>query len=359
MIECERLEKKDCESQISMRLKYDQIGSLIWNQSTTLKSLVKKQIECGLEIVGDGHRGRKKWQMDFWAGFSGLDCVEIESGHVYQSYNTMTALLRIIGKISFPSSHPAIAEFVEVMKIADDEGVMAKAIVPAPAWLLSIIVNETEWRNYYDSHEAIKSDIEQAYKDMISAFYNAGCRFIQFDDYSWAPLMSDRGIKEMLQGGIDAIEYLEMITDIDSAVIDVIPKDMVCALYVARNAYEQAFRQAGDYSFVAPKLFGNVNADIFYIELNTDTANDYEIFKYLSDDKKVMLGIVSPADAFSDRLPFINENIRAAQRYVQIDRMGITFNRGINAERAILPEDVQWRILTCTRKCVESAFDMQ
>lgn len=128
---------------------------------------------------------------------------------------------------------------------------------------------------------------------------------------------------------------------------------------MARNAYEQAFRQAGDYSFVAPKLFGNVNADIFYIELNTDTANDYEIFKYLSDDKKVMLGIVSPADAFSDRLPFINENIRAAQRYVQIDRMGITFNRGINAERAILPEDVQWRILTCTRKCVESAFDMQ
>ena len=34
-------------------------------------------------------------------------------------------------------------------------------------------------------------DVQQAYKDAIKAFYDAGCRYLQFDDVYWGSLCNN------------------------------------------------------------------------------------------------------------------------------------------------------------------------
>ena len=35
------------------------------------------------------------------------------------------------------------------------------------------------------SRAEFAKDVQQAYKDAIKAFYDAGCRYLQFDDVYW------------------------------------------------------------------------------------------------------------------------------------------------------------------------------
>ena len=48
----------------------------------------------------------------------------------------------------------------------------------------------------YPDHDAIFDDLSAAYRKAVRAFYDAGCRYLQFDDTAWAYLCSDVEMKK-------------------------------------------------------------------------------------------------------------------------------------------------------------------
>ena len=46
------------------------------------------------------------------------------------------------------------------------------------------------------SRDAIFDDLAVAYQKAIKAFYDAGCRYLQFDDTAWAYLCSQEELKK-------------------------------------------------------------------------------------------------------------------------------------------------------------------
>ncbi len=56
---------------------------------------------------------------------------------------------------------------------------MAKFTIPSPNQLMYPI----QWdHGIYPNREEFAKDVQQAYKEAIKAFYDAGCRYLQIDD---------------------------------------------------------------------------------------------------------------------------------------------------------------------------------
>ena len=64
----------------------------------------------------------------------------------------------------------------------------AKALLPSPMTLLAELIrpeNRLNTGRYYPDIEVLSHDIAQTYQKVIREFYNMGCRFLQFSDYTW------------------------------------------------------------------------------------------------------------------------------------------------------------------------------
>lgn len=323
-------------------LKFDTIGSYAAPEGTSPDIIVKAQIASGLRILTDGHIHRKEWDNSFFKGLAGLKETVIESGHIYQECPAMTTLLRLTGRIAADDMNPAKEEFKALRDITP-EGHIIKQTMPAPSHLLAKMMDDNAWKSIYNTTEELCLDIAAAYRKMLSDLYSEGCRFVQFDDCSWEPMMYAGGIKCLLQGGTDIERYISLLIDINNDSIAGLPCDLTTALYVCRGSYDSPRYRQVDYSLIAPRLFAENNVDMFYLDLNVDSANDYSMLKYMPDSKKVMLGIVSPFDTPDDPSQFIKYNLNEASIYCGSLYPGISFRCGMNNPSSLLPSpETQW-----------------
>jgi len=331
-------------------LRTDTVGSFELPEGTTLAELVERQACAGLKAVTDGHITRKHWDLDFFNGFGGLELSVISGGRVYQEYASMTGLLRMTGRVSYSGSHPVFREFANLYAAAHRHA-EAKQTMPAPSQLLHTLLSDNEWRKFYDSEGAVARDIAEAYRLTIVHLYELGCRFVQFDDCSAAPFCDERGIKEMLLGGVDPMARLRRLAAVNNTVAGAVPSGMRTALYMCRGCYDSPERTGGNYSFVAPHVFPRLAFDALYLDLNVDSSNDYSVLSYLPDGKKVMLGVMPAFDHITDSAAHIVDNVHEASDYYPIANLGLTFRSGLRPDRPIAqPDSAQWQRIALMQK---------
>lgn len=329
--------------EILSQLKFDAVGSYIIPSDATVDTLVSRQAESGLMLATDG----VEWcDTDFFVGFDGLEGAVINSGRVYQDYPVMMALLRMTGKLACNSEHPLCNEFVRVKAACDNYGIEAKVIIPAPSTFLSRLFAETDWGSFYGDADEMAADVAAVYRSLLHDLWDAGCRFVQINDTTWTHIASDAGLKELLQGGTDAGSYMNRLVRVCNEALAEIPDDMVVALMVGSKGPEPSSISRGRNLDVASRWFGQIDADVFYISLNVDSDNDYAFLSNLPAEKRVMLGIVSPAGRTSLSEQFVVDNLTGASMYYPRPQLGITFSCGMAQDDIMLPaESVQWEIV--------------
>ena len=69
--------------------------------------------------------------------------------------------------------------------------VTPKMTIPAPTVLHFRLEPNAVDKKAYPNRDAIFDDLAAAYRKAVKAFYDAGCRYLQFDDTAWAYLCSD------------------------------------------------------------------------------------------------------------------------------------------------------------------------
>ena len=75
--------------------------------------------------------------------------------------------------------------------------------IPAPSVLHCRGGRKGISTSVYPDLDAFFADLGQAYKDVVKAFYDAGCRYLQFDDTVWAYLCSQKELELARQRGDD------------------------------------------------------------------------------------------------------------------------------------------------------------
>uniref|UniRef100_UPI003CCFE670 hypothetical protein n=1 Tax=Stenotrophomonas maltophilia TaxID=40324 RepID=UPI003CCFE670 len=123
-------------------------------------------------------------------------------------------------------------------------------------------------------------------------FYDAGCRYLQLDDVSFAYLcdpeqkkmLADRGDDPDHQGVIYAGMVEEAIKDR--------PKDMTITMHLCRGNFRSTFVASGGYEPIAELLFNAMPVDAYFMEWDSERAGGFEPLRFLPKGKAVVLGLV-------------------------------------------------------------------
>ncbi len=87
----------------------------------------------------------------------------------------------------------------------------------------------------------------------------------------------------------------------------------------------------GGYDPVAEVLFGEIDADAFFLEYDTDRAGDFAPLRYVRDGKIVVLGLVSTKHAHLESKDALKRRIEAAARQVPLERLCLSPQCGFSS----------------------------
>ncbi len=230
-----------------------------------IEKIIKKQEEVGLKCATDGEFRRSWWHFDFYGMLDGVEIVELDHGIQFQGVQTRPRTPRITGKLGF-SSHPMLEHF-KFLKA--HTSVTPKMCIPSPATLHFRLEPNAVDPKFYADRSAIFDDLANTYRQAIRGFYDAGCRYLQFDDTAWAYLCSQAELKKARERGLDAERLQQDYARVINKALEGKPADMVVTTHVCRGNFRSTWISEGGYEPVAEIMLGQLNYDGYFLEYDT------------------------------------------------------------------------------------------
>ena len=291
-----------------------------------IAKLVAKQKELGYHVITDGEFRRTYWHLDFMWGFEGVAHAQTGSGVQFE-----------------------------------DENTIAKYTIPAPAQMFQQMIVPTNietTRKYYATNEELIQDIGVAYQDVIKQFYKAGCRNLQLDDCTWGAIVGDAAKQRYKALGIDLEDVKKQLLTVNNLALEGRPEDMVITSHICRGNYHSTFFTSGPYDTVADYVFAKENVDALFLEYDDERSGGFAPLKKVSEDKKVVLGLITTKKPdLEDKEKVINR-IRQAAKYIPLERLCLSPQCGF-ASCAIgnkLTEEEQWAKLKLVKEIAEEVW---
>lgn len=327
-------------------------------ENAAITDLVKKQKALGYHVITDGEFRREYWHLDFMWGFEGI--AHKTGGGI--PFNGEIAKLDdtwLVGKIA-AKPHPFVEHF-KFVKQFEDENTVAKQTIPAPAQTflqLTVAQNLAATRKVYATNEALIEDLGRAYQDVLQQLYKAGCRNVQFDDCTWGTLVSDFASSTYDALGVSLDEYQELLLAVNNLALENKPADLTVNTHICRGNYHSTYFSAGPYDKVAPYVFARENVNALYLEYDDARSGGFTPLSHVSDDKKVVLGLITTKSPVLEDKDKVIERIHEAARFVPLDRLYLSPQCGF-ASCAIgnkLTEEQQWAKLRLVKEIAEEVW---
>ena len=109
----------------------------------------------------------------------------------------------------------------------------------------------------YQNEEVLLNDIAAAYQKAVKAFYEAGCRYLQFDDTSWGEFCSADKRKAYAERGIDVDAVGRKYVAVLNKILEAKPADMTITMHICRGNFRSTWSSAGGYEPIADILFSH------------------------------------------------------------------------------------------------------
>ncbi|MEO1772159.1 5-methyltetrahydropteroyltriglutamate--homocysteine S-methyltransferase [Candidatus Enterococcus ferrettii] len=296
-----------------------------------IAKLVKEQKAVGIRGITDGEFRRGFWHIDFLENLNGVEGYVPEQGYNQQfhgkaapSYN-----IRVTEKISFNPEHPFLADFIFLKDLVETEvGYYAKATIPSPTMILrqELLANDgsSQITKIYPDLQDFYRDLSKTYQEAIQAFYQAGCRYLQFDDTNWAFLADTDKRSELTEKGINPKEIAQICTTIINDALKNKPEDLIITTHICRGNHASSWLFSGGYEPIAKELF-STNYDGFFLEYDSDRAGDFAPLRYWTNpNSKVVLGLVTSKFPELEDPNLLVQRIKEATDYVPLENLAIS-----------------------------------
>ncbi|MEI9804566.1 MAG: cobalamin-independent methionine synthase II family protein [Pseudolabrys sp.] len=306
-----------------------------------IEKIIKKQEDIGLQLTTDGEFRRSWWHFDFFSMLDGVELYELDHGIQFQGVQTKMQSIKVTGKIGF-SNHPMLEHF-KFLKAHTK--VTPKMTIPAPSVMHFRLEPGAVAKSAYPDRDAIFEDLATAYQKAIKAFYDAGCRYLQFDDTAWAYLCSKEELQKARDRGLDIDHLQETYTKTINKALEAKPADMTITTHVCRGNFRSTFISSGGYEPVAESLLAKCNYDGYFLEYDTDRAGGFEPLRFLPKGNKiVVLGLVTSKSGRLEPREDIKKRIQEATKFVALEQLCLSPQCGFASteEGNVLAEDEQW-----------------
>src|SRR5690606_12098123 len=275
--------------------------------------IVRKQEAIGLKDATDGEFRRAFWHYDFLEHLDGVESYwgEAAGGVQFKGVQLKPKHMHVSGKIGF-SDHPMLSHFSYLKSIAKGT---PKMTIPSPSMLYYRMGREMFTNGAYPDLEDYYRDMGAAYARAVGAFADAGCRYLQLDDVSFAYLCDKDQRKMLSDRGDDPDEQLQRNIGMINTAIASRPADMRITMHLCRGNFRSTFIASGGYEPVADALFNKVNVDGYFMEWDTDRAGGFEPLRFLPKGKTVVLGLITSKTGGIEKKDDLKRRIDEAAKY--------------------------------------------
>jgi 5-methyltetrahydropteroyltriglutamate--homocysteine methyltransferase len=320
-----------------------------------IEKIVAKQEEIGLKLATDGEFRRSWWHFDFLGMLDGVELYEADQGIQFQGVQTKAQSLRIVGKLGF-SDHPMVEHF---KFLKSHTRLTPKMTIPAPPVLHFRLAKDGISKKAYPDLDGFFHDLGETYKKAVKAFYDAGCRYLQFDDTVWAYLCSQEELRKARERMANVDELQPIYARVINTALEAKPADMTITTHVCRGNFRSTWIAEGGYEPVAETLLGRLNYDGYFLEYDTERAGGFEPLRFLPKGKKiVVLGLVTSKSGTLEKRDDIKRRIEEAAKFASLEQFCLSPQCGFASteEGNILAEDEQWAKLAMIAEIAEQVW---
>lgn len=328
-------------------------------EDAAIRELVAREAASGLQLATDGEFRRSWWHFDFFDLLNGVSVVELDHGIQFQGVQTRPRGLHLDGRVGFPADHPMLQHFRYLASVAEPAGVLPKFSIPAPTVLDFRLEPSAFEGSPYAGHDELFDDLAATYRAAVKAFYDAGCRYLQFDDTAWAYLCSDVEVAKAAERGISSDKLAERYARLINESLRDKPDDLVVTTHVCRGNFRSTWISSGGYEPVAEQLLGETVFDGYFLEYDSERAGGFEPLRFLpAGDKVVELGLITTKTGTPEDPAEIRRRIDEAAAIVPLEQLALSPQCGFASteEGNILSEDEQWAKIEATVAIAESVW---
>ncbi|HVQ60948.1 MAG TPA: cobalamin-independent methionine synthase II family protein [Burkholderiales bacterium] len=320
-----------------------------------VEKIIKKQEEIGLKLATDGEFRRSWWHFDFLGMLDGVELYESDQGIQFRGVQTKAQSLRIVGKVGF-SNHPMLEHF-KFLKA--HTSVLPKMTIPAPPVLHFRLAKDGIKKDVYPDLDGFFHDLGQAYKQAVKGFYDAGCRYLQFDDTVWAYLCSQEELRKARERMSNVDQLQDIYARVINAALEGKPADMTITTHVCRGNFRSTWISEGGYEPVAETLLGKVNYDGYFLEYDSDRAGGFEPLRFLpKGNKAVVLGLVTSKSGTLEKKDDVKRRIDEAAKFAPLEQFCLSPQCGFASteEGNVLAEEEQWAKLRMIKELADEVW---
>jgi 5-methyltetrahydropteroyltriglutamate--homocysteine methyltransferase len=308
---------------------------------------VRRQIDCGLDVVTDGELRRSTFLSSFYDSVDGFGPsptrfeVKDEQGNVaYSGYADPV----VIGPLRKAAS-PLAEEATFLRGITDFP---FKLTIPAPSYFLTDFVDVPA--SVYPSRRQFLDDVIQIERRLILEAIAAGARWIQFDFPIYPGLVDPQYAAKLVQmnGCKDVGALLGIALKADNQVTASLPEEITVGLHLCRGNLEGGF-WSGSLAPIAERMFSELVHDRFLFEWeDVRRAGSFEPIKHVPKGRIMAMGIVSTKRPEVETVEQLIRQLEEAARYLPIDQLALCTQCGFASlcgDHLVQVEDSQWRKL--------------
>ena len=308
---------------------------------------VRHQEAIGLESVTDGEFRRDWWHLDFLARLDGVT-LQQNPGPKFKiaGQSEQPPIATVTGRIA--CSAPIMADHFAFLKSTTTK--TAKMTIPSPSMLHLRGGRAAISREIYPDLAEFWADVAAAYRVAIGHLADAGCRYLQLDDITFAYLCDPKIQATCRANGDDPQALPQVYADAINAALAGRPDDMRVTIHTCRGNFKSAWVAEGGYDPVVEAMF-STRVDGYFMEFDNARAGGFEPLRALQrsgdTDKKVVLGLVTTKLGELESKDALKRRIDEAARFVPLERLCLSPQCGFSSTHHgnALSQDDQWRKL--------------
>ena len=285
-------------------------------EDESIRDVVAMQEDLGLKAITDGEFRREIWHYDFLCGLDGIELRADSQGPAF-SGGYAAESLEVTSKIANPTG----VQLDHFKFLNETTKETAKFCAPSPNLAYHrggrALISEAVYPNLTD----FWADLCAAYARELVLLFEAGCRYIQLDDTTFAMLCDKRVRQTMIDRGDDPDELVAIYSKAIGEAISGRPDDLTVTVHMCRGNFKSQWLAEGGYEPVAETMFANTPVDGFFMEWDTDRAGGFEPLQYVNKDQVVVLGLVTSKFPELETKDGLKRRIDEAGQYVPLENL--------------------------------------
>ena len=322
-------------------------------EDRAIADAVRRQQDIGLQAVTDGEFRRDWWHLDFLAQLDGVT-LTANPGPKFKiaGQSEQPPIATVTGRIG--CSRPIMTEHFAYLKSVATA--VPKMTIPSPSMLHLRGGRAAISREAYPDLDVFWDDVAAAYRQAIAHLADAGCRYLQLDDITFAYLCDPKIQANCRANGDDPAELPRRYAQTINAALRDRPADMAVTIHTCRGNFKSAWVAEGGYDPVVEAMF-STDVDGWFMEFDSERAGGFEPLRAVPKGKTVVLGLVTTKLGELEDKDKLKRRIDEAAKIVPLDQLALSPQCGFSSTHHgnALSMDDQWRKL---ERVVEVAHEV-